>query len=109
MNATFVSAGVAVALALCVLMVATSTIKIAREYERGVVFRLGRLIDLEGPGLFFIFPFGIGQRGRDPIDRPYPRIKASKAGFSRYEKRLEIPRMSHGDFESQRNTGNRRP
>ena len=33
--------------------------QIAREYERGVVFRLGRLIALKGPGLFFIFPFGI--------------------------------------------------
>jgi regulator of protease activity HflC (stomatin/prohibitin superfamily) len=41
------------------LMVAASTIKIAKEYERGVVFRLGRLIALKGPGPFFIFPFGI--------------------------------------------------
>jgi len=46
-------------LALCGVIVATSTIKIAKEYERGVVFRLGRLIALKGPGLFFIFPFGI--------------------------------------------------
>src|SRR6202167_2328109 len=45
--------------ALLALMVAASTIKIAREYERGVVFRLGRLIALKGPGLFFLFPFGI--------------------------------------------------
>jgi len=34
-------------------------VKIAKEYERGVVFRLGRLIALKGPGLFFILPFGI--------------------------------------------------
>ncbi len=59
MNATFLSAGFALALVLCVLMLATSTIKIAKEYERGVVFRLGRLIALKGPGLFFIFPLGI--------------------------------------------------
>ncbi|MGH9041188.1 MAG: SPFH domain-containing protein, partial [Acidimicrobiia bacterium] len=26
------------------------------EYERGVVFRLGRVIDAKGPGLFFIIP-----------------------------------------------------
>src|SRR6202167_1444154 len=45
--------------ALLALMVAASTIKIAREYDRGVVFRRGRLIALRGPGLFFIFPFGI--------------------------------------------------
>src|SRR5580692_645187 len=46
-------------LAFVVFAVATSTVKIAKEYERGVVFRLGRLIGLKGPGLFFIFPFGI--------------------------------------------------
>ncbi|HEX3855268.1 MAG TPA: SPFH domain-containing protein, partial [Polyangiaceae bacterium] len=34
-------------------------VKIAKEYERGVVFRLGRLISLKGPGLFLIAPFGI--------------------------------------------------
>ncbi len=36
-----------------------SSLRIAAEYERGVVFRLGRLIPLKGPGLFFIIPFGI--------------------------------------------------
>ena len=46
-------------LVLLVLVIASSSIKIAKEYERGVVFRLGRLIDLRGPGLFLIFPFGI--------------------------------------------------
>jgi regulator of protease activity HflC (stomatin/prohibitin superfamily) len=33
------------------------SIKIAFEYERGVVFRLGRLVGAKGPGLFFIIPF----------------------------------------------------
>jgi regulator of protease activity HflC (stomatin/prohibitin superfamily) len=42
--------------AIIVLLVLTSAIKVAREYERGVVFRLGRLIDTRGPGLFFLFP-----------------------------------------------------
>jgi regulator of protease activity HflC (stomatin/prohibitin superfamily) len=36
-----------------------SSLRIAAEYERGVVFRLGRLIALRGPGLFFIIPFGV--------------------------------------------------
>jgi regulator of protease activity HflC (stomatin/prohibitin superfamily) len=36
-----------------------SSLRIAAEYERGVVFRLGRLIALKGPGLFFIIPFGV--------------------------------------------------
>ena len=48
--------GVIVVLAL---VLAVSSIRIAAEYERGVVFRLGRLIDLKGPGLFLILPFGI--------------------------------------------------
>ena len=33
--------------------------RIVNEYERGVVFRLGRLLEPKGPGLFFIIPFGI--------------------------------------------------
>ena len=33
-----------------------SAIKILREYERGVVFRLGRLIPVKGPGLIIIWP-----------------------------------------------------
>jgi regulator of protease activity HflC (stomatin/prohibitin superfamily) len=46
----------AVTLGFFSLMIALSSIKIAKEYERGVVFRLGRLIPLKGPGLFFIIP-----------------------------------------------------
>ena len=38
------------------LILATSAIKILREYERGVVFRLGRLIGAKGPGIIFIIP-----------------------------------------------------
>jgi len=38
------------------LILATSAIKILREYERGVIFRLGRLIGAKGPGLIFIIP-----------------------------------------------------
>ena len=34
----------------------TSAIKILKEYERGVVFRLGRLIPVKGPGLVLIWP-----------------------------------------------------
>jgi regulator of protease activity HflC (stomatin/prohibitin superfamily) len=45
--------------ALLVLIVAASSVRIAKEYERGVVFRLGRLIELRGPGLFLIIPFGV--------------------------------------------------
>ncbi len=34
----------------------SSAIKILREYERGVVFRLGRIIPIKGPGLVIIWP-----------------------------------------------------
>jgi regulator of protease activity HflC (stomatin/prohibitin superfamily) len=40
-----------------VLVVASAAIKIAQEYERGVVFRLGRFTGVRGPGLFMIIPF----------------------------------------------------
>lgn len=51
---------IAVAVVLLIaLLVAINSIKIAREYERGVVFRLGRLVNLKGPGLFLILPLGV--------------------------------------------------
>lgn len=34
----------------------TSAVKIVKEYERGVIFRLGRLIGAKGPGIFLIIP-----------------------------------------------------
>jgi len=34
-----------------------AAIKILREYERGVIFRLGRLIGTRGPGIFVILPY----------------------------------------------------
>ncbi len=38
------------------LILIPSAIKIVKEYERGVIFRLGRLVGAKGPGLFFIIP-----------------------------------------------------
>jgi regulator of protease activity HflC (stomatin/prohibitin superfamily) len=40
-----------------VLILAAMTVKIVTEYERGVIFRLGRLVGAKGPGLFLIIPF----------------------------------------------------
>jgi regulator of protease activity HflC (stomatin/prohibitin superfamily) len=37
-------------------MLLSSAIKVVREYERGVIFRMGRLLGAKGPGLFFIIP-----------------------------------------------------
>lgn len=41
---------------ILLFMLATASIKIVQEYERGVIFRLGRLMGARGPGLFFIIP-----------------------------------------------------
>ena len=40
-----------------VIILAGMAIKIVPEYERGVLFRLGRLVGQRGPGLFVIIPF----------------------------------------------------
>jgi regulator of protease activity HflC (stomatin/prohibitin superfamily) len=50
---------VLVVIIVLALIVAISAIRIINQYERGVVFRLGRLIALRQPGLNFIIPFGI--------------------------------------------------
>ena len=42
-----------------VVVIGLSGLRIAQEYERGVVFRLGRYRNLRGPGLFWIIPLGI--------------------------------------------------
>jgi regulator of protease activity HflC (stomatin/prohibitin superfamily) len=44
-------------IALAVIILLAMTIKVVPEYERGVLFRLGRLVGAKGPGLFFIIPF----------------------------------------------------
>jgi regulator of protease activity HflC (stomatin/prohibitin superfamily) len=43
-------------LIIVLIILLTSAIKIVQEYERGVIFRLGRLVGAKGPGLFFIIP-----------------------------------------------------
>ena len=45
-----------VAVIIVLIALWSSTIKIAREYERGVVFRLGRLLAVKGPGVIFLIP-----------------------------------------------------
>ena len=44
-------------LILFLIIIMASAIRIVKEYERGVIFRLGRLVGAKGPGLFFIIPF----------------------------------------------------
>ena len=47
--------GIGAAVALVVAIIAVA-VRIVSEYERGVIFRLGRVIGAKGPGLFFIVP-----------------------------------------------------
>jgi regulator of protease activity HflC (stomatin/prohibitin superfamily) len=53
MDALLIGIGIAVVLLLIILF---SAVRIVQEYERGVIFRLGRVIGAKGPGLFFIIP-----------------------------------------------------
>lgn len=46
-----------IALIIFVIIILSIMIKILREYERGVIFRLGRFIGVKGPGLILLIPF----------------------------------------------------
>ncbi len=39
------------------LIIFFAAVRVVKEYERGVIFRLGRVIGAKGPGLFFLIPF----------------------------------------------------
>ncbi|MEZ5409206.1 MAG: slipin family protein [Acidimicrobiales bacterium] len=54
MNAGLIGIGAALVVLILVLL---SAVRIVNEYERGVIFRLGRVMGAKGPGLFFIIPF----------------------------------------------------
>src|SRR6266436_1203048 len=45
------------ALVLLLVILALSAIRVVQQYERGVIFVLGRLIGAKGPGLFLVPPF----------------------------------------------------
>jgi regulator of protease activity HflC (stomatin/prohibitin superfamily) len=51
-----VVAGILIVLALVVLIALGTSVRVLREYERGVIFRLGRLIAQKGPGLILLIP-----------------------------------------------------
>ena len=44
-------------IALVVIILIASAVRILKEYERGVIFRLGRLVGAKGPGLILLIPF----------------------------------------------------
>ena len=47
---------VLIVVAVLLLFLLVNGIKIVQEYERGVIFRLGRCVGAKGPGIFFIIP-----------------------------------------------------
>ena len=47
---------VVVVMALALAALAAASVRVLREYERGVVFRLGRVIELKGPGVALLVP-----------------------------------------------------
>ncbi len=49
-------AGVGLIVLALLIVFLISSIKIVQEYERGVIFRLGRCVGAKGPGVFFIIP-----------------------------------------------------
>ncbi len=49
--------GPIVIILIIVLGLGVSGIKILKEYERGVIFRLGRMVNSRGPGLIYVIPF----------------------------------------------------
>jgi regulator of protease activity HflC (stomatin/prohibitin superfamily) len=51
--------GVLFVIVVALLFVLATGLRVANEYERAVVFRLGRLQATRGPGLYWLIPFGI--------------------------------------------------
>ena len=47
---------VLVVIVVLVIMILSNAIRVLREYERGVIFRLGRMIGVKGPGLILLIP-----------------------------------------------------
>ena len=49
-------AGWVIPLIILAIIILPQAIRILREYERGVIFRLGKLLGAKGPGLIFLIP-----------------------------------------------------
>lgn len=52
---SFIFSGIGVAIILLIMLL-IAAVKVVQEYERGVIFRLGRLQGAKGPGIFLIIP-----------------------------------------------------
>src|SRR2546422_3756873 len=57
MDTTIITVLVIGGIVIILLMVLFSAIRVVQQYERGVIFVLGRLIGAKGPGIFLVPPF----------------------------------------------------
>lgn len=53
-----------VGLGILLLIILLSAVRILKEYERAVIFRLGHLAGVKGPGIVFLIPLGIDKMQR---------------------------------------------
>src|ERR1700756_177924 len=53
----------AVPIIILAVIILPQAIRILREYERGVIFRLGKLLGAKGPGVIFLIPIFVGWVG----------------------------------------------
>ena len=62
--------GWAIPIIILIIIILPQAVRILREYERGVIFRLGKLLGAKGPGLIFLIPIvdrtDPGRDGTDP-------------------------------------------
>src|ERR1700684_476745 len=54
-------------LVIALVVIVLSGLRVAQQYERGVIFRLGRYMGLKGPGLYWIIPLGVERSVRVDI------------------------------------------
>jgi regulator of protease activity HflC (stomatin/prohibitin superfamily) len=52
---------------IAAVVILLSGLRVAQEYQRGVIFRLGRYVGLRGPGLYWIIPLGVDRAVRIDI------------------------------------------
>lgn len=52
---------------IVLVVIVMSGLRVAQQYERGVIFRLGRYMGLKGPGLYWIIPLGVERSVRVDI------------------------------------------
>ena len=79
--------------ALTALALASASVRVLREYERGVVFRLGRVIEQRGPGLTLLIP-ALDRMDERTVDEPQLEVRAAVPhregrGFDEVGQRIE--------------------